>query len=205
MAIQYQINSIKNVPGSKGERKYIKLHTSRSKSDKELYAHTEKVAGIRRGEVKDVMSAMQDYMVELLTGGINFYLPEIGYFSLSVELTDKGDEESASNKSSKKKVRVRGINFKPEKSLMERIQQEADFELSDYSTNSYRYKEEELCEKIKENFTQSQYLTINSLCKNFNLKRHVANRWLNHFLETGFLVKIGSGRIPVYVLAEEEK
>ncbi len=201
MAIQYEINSIKNVPGSNEERKFVKLHMGRCNSDQVLYEHSERFAGVKRGLVKLVMSTMQDYMVEMLTGGIKFHLPEIGYFTLAVELVDE-DSEVSSGKSPKGKIAVRGLNFTPEASLIRRIREGARFESSPYSTNSSIYNEVEMRKKIIEYLVKEKYLTRKAMKACFNLHQYAAYKWLNHFTETGLLVKQGPPHSPIYVLAE---
>ncbi len=203
MAIQYEINTLKNIPGSEEGRKYVKLHIQRHDGDHVLYEHSEKFSGVKRGTIKNVMSTMQDYMVEMLTDGIRFHLPEIGYFTLSVELVDKGTDNSSSKGTSKQKVRVRGINFKPDTALMERIRQQTKFELANYSIKSQSYEEEELRKKIVEYFTANRILTRKAMFHAFDLKQYAATKWLNHFCETGFLIKQGTDRHPSYVLGNQ--
>ncbi len=204
MAIQYEIDTLKNIPGSEEERKYVKLHMRRHDGDRVLYEHSEQFVGVKRGTIKNVMSTMQDYMVEMLTDGINFHLPEIGYFTLSVELVEKGDDNPPSKGTSRQKVRVRGINFKPDAALLERIQQEAKFERAEYSIRSCSYTEEELRKEITDFLSKNRILTRKDMLIAFNLKQYAATKWLNYFCETGFLIKQGTDRHPSYVLGKEQ-
>lgn len=130
--------------------------------------------------------------------GRRFYIPEIGYFSMSASL--EMPEENPDKKITGKEVRITGINFRPEAKLMEEVQRNVHFVRSRYSNQSTKYSEEKLLAKIKEYLQENRYITTRIMRIHFGLTPYMAQKWLNHFCEKGIMEKEGTQHAPIYFL-----
>lgn len=130
--------------------------------------------------------------------GRRFYIPEIGYFSMSASL--EMPEENPDKKITGKEVRITGINFRPEGKLMEEVQRNVHFVRSRYSNQSTKYSEEKMLENIKEYLQKNRYITTRILRILFGLTPYMAQKWLTHFCEKGIMVKEGTPHAPIYFL-----
>ena len=135
--------------------------------------------------------------------GARFYLPQVGYLSLSV--TTVLPEGKSMDKVTANNIRLRNINFKPTAELLNEVRKDVRFERSKYTTKSRRYTEEQLWDKIVAFIKENVYICRRDLEYNFYLRQQTALKWLKHFTEKGLLVKEGARNAPLYFLAEDNR
>ncbi len=171
-------------------------------SASQLENSIESSCSLTKGDVEAALSALREQMLSELSQGNRFYIPNIGYFSLSVDL-DMPDGKSV-DKARGDYISVRNIKFRPDTSLLQEVKTRARFERAQFSTKSKVFTEEEMLEKIKEYLSANSYINRRAMETLFNLRQSTALKWLRHFTETGVLRKEGERNYPVYFLNNRE-
>lgn len=200
MSIKYEIQSIQNSQGTGQERSFARIFENEQMSARQLEEQIQSSCSLTKGDVEATLSALHDYMISELSKGNRFYIPSIGYFSLSVDLDMP--EGKPADKARADCLSVRNIKFRPEASVLQEVKKNVRFERANFSTKSKVHTEEKMLEKIRE------YLSVNS-CINrrtmemlFGLRQNAALKWLKHFTDTGVLRKEGAKNSPVYFIGE---
>ena len=198
MELKYDIYSIQNASGTDERRKYVRLKQHEPLTAKDLETKIQNRCSLTKGDVAAVLCELRDIAVEEFSQGRRFYIPEIGYFSLSVGL--EMPEDNPDKKITGKEVRLTGINFQPEKKFIEEVRRNIKFVRSRYSSQSTQYTEEKLLAKIKEYIETNRYITCKIMRIQFGLTQYTAQKWLNHFCDKGIMVKDGTPHSPIYFL-----
>ena len=161
MDLKYDIYTIKNSQGTGENRQYVRL-VQHEPIDRQGVgsSHSESVLA-HQGDVAAVLRELHDICVQEFTMGRRVHIPELGYFSLSASL--EMPEEQPDRKITGKEVRLAGINFRPESSLMYEVERGMHFIRSEYTTQSSQYTEEKLLEKIKEYLEENRFITTRAL------------------------------------------
>lgn len=199
MAIKYEIHDIENVAGTGKKRSYVQLKTAKAKTVDELADILAHSCSITKSDVLAVMTELCHVAVDELSGGNRFYIPEIGYLSLSagnipVDKLPKG-------KISGKDIFLRNLNFHPEKKFIRMIQDKVRFEKSKYSSVSANYSKETLWQQIEAYLTENRHITRRQMCEHFGLTDYKAKQWLEKFVADGRIVKDTFGKQQIYSLA----
>lgn len=198
MSIKYEIHSIQNAQGTGKERHYAHIYEQPAMTPQQLASRIQDSCSLTKSDVEGTVSALREAMIRELEQGHRFYIPKIGYFSLSVglEIPDgkpidkvRGDD-----------IKVRNINFQPEASMLQEIKSHSRFEHAEFSTLSKKQSEESLLKKITVFLSKNKCLTRRDMELEFGLRRSTAYKWLKHFTETGVLKKEGTWTSPVYFL-----
>lgn len=200
MELKYDIYTLSNSQGTGENRQYVRLVQHEPMTAKELETTIQERCSLTKGDVAAVLSELHDLCVRAFTEGRRFYIPEIGYFSLSAGL--EMPEDKPDKKITGKEVRITGINFRPESSILDEVKQRVHFVRSKYSNQSTKYSEEKLLAKIKEYLQENRYITCRMMRVLFGLTQYTAQKWLNHFCDKGILVKDGTPKSPIYFLSK---
>ena len=196
MSIKYEIQSIKNSQGTGEERHFARIFEQSPMSAQQLESHIEASCSLTKGDIEATLSALRETMVRELSQGNRFYIPSIGYFSLSVE-TDM-PEGRPIDKVRGDRIGVRNIKFRPDAAMLQEIKGNVSFERATFTTKSANLTEESLLAKLKEFLTANNCITRRDMEREFGLRQSVALKWLKHFTETGVLIKGGAKNSPVY-------
>lgn len=200
MSIKYEIQSIKDVQHTGRERRFARIYEQEPMTQAELEMRIQNNCSLTRGDVVAVLKALRDCMQHDLAQGRRFYMPEIGSFSLSVDL-DMPDDMPDS-KARADYISVRGIRFRPETSLLSGVRHGTSFERATFSSKSRLYTEEELVASLRQYFTEHKCLMRRDLERLFGLRQTSALRWLRRLTASGLLRKEGARTAPVYFLNE---
>lgn len=198
MELKYDIYSLHNSQGTGENRQYVRIVQHEPMTEKQLQEKIQNRSSLTKGEVAAVLAELHDLLVEEFSMGRRFYIPEIGYFSISASL--EMPEENPDKKVTGREVRITGINFRPEGKLLEKIQSKVHFVRSRYTNQSTQYTEEKILEKIKEYIHENRYITTRMMRILFGLTPYMAQKWLTHFCEKGIMVKEGPQRAPIYFM-----
>ena len=201
MDLKYDVYTITNAEGSGEERKYVRLKQHEAMTASELEATIQQRCTLTKGDVAAVFTELHDIVVSEFSMGRRVYVPKLGYFSLAVNL--EVPEDNPDKKITGKEVRLRGINFRPEAGLLREIEKRVHFVRSEYTGRSNIYTEEKLWTVLQEFFQENRYLTISLMRMKFGLSRHMAQKWIDHFIAKGLLVKDGTPRSPIYFLNDK--
>lgn len=196
--VKYEIQNIENAQGMGVSRPFIRLHQGRAMTADELADKLAASSTLTAADMKAVMSELCHYAKEELAAGHRFYLPEIGYLSLSVSNTPPS--EKSDGKLTGRDIYLRNIDFRPEAKFLKEIRRNVHFEKSKYSKLSKRYTEDEMWQKIEDYLSENPYLTTSLMCSQFGLSKYMAAQWLTRFVDTGQLVKDGIQRMSLYFL-----
>ena len=176
MELKYDIYMLNNAQGTGEKRQYIRIVQHEPMTEKQLQEKIQSRCSLTKGDVAAVLAELHDLMVEEFSLGRRFYIPEIGYFSMSASL--EMPEENPDKKITGKEVRITGINFRPEGKLMEEVQRNVHFVRSRYSNQSTKYSEEKMLENIKEYLQKNRYITTRILRILFGLTPYMAQPFL---------------------------
>ena len=198
MSIKYEIQSIKNAQGKGEERLFARIFEQETMTSNELESQIQANCSLTRGDIAATLKALRDCMRHELSTGRRFCLPEIGYFSLSVDLNMPDD--TPTDKARADYISVRNINFRPDASLLADVRRTARFERAKFSTKSRQYTEEELVARLRDYFARNNCLTRRDLEREFGLRQSTALLWLRRLTEKGVLKKDGVRTAPVYFL-----
>ena len=190
MELKYDIYTI--------SRQYVRIIQHEPMSEKALQERIQNRCSLTKGDVAAVLAELHDIAVQEFSEGRRFYIPEIGYFSLSASL--EMSEDKPNKKITGKDVRITGINFRPEAKLLQEVQRQAHVVRSKYTSQSAPYTEEKLLAKIQEYLKTNRYITASIIRFQFGLTQYTTQKWLKHFCEKGILVKDGTPRSPIYFL-----
>ena len=157
MELKYDIYTLNNAQGTGEKRQYVRIVQHEPMTEKQLQEKIQNRCSLTKGDVAAVLAELHDLMVEEFSLGRRFYIPEIGYFSMSASL--EMPEENPDKKITGKEVRITGIKFRPEGKLMEVVQRNVHFVRSRYSNQSTKYSEEKMLENIKEYLQKNRYIT----------------------------------------------
>lgn len=202
MDLKYDVYTITNAEGSGEERKYVRLKQHEAMTASELEATIQQRCTLTKGDVAAVFTELHDIVVSEFSMGRRVYVPELGYFSLAVNL--EMPEDNPDKKITGKEVRLRGINFRPETGLLREIERNIHFVRSEYTGRSNSFTEEKLWTVLQQFFQENRYLTISLMRMKFGLSRHMAQKWIDHFIDKGLLVKDGTPRSPIYFLNDKQ-
>ena len=196
MSIKYEIHSIKNAKGTGKEQEFVRIFENQPQTDRQLEIYIQDSCSLTKGDIQATLMTLRDCMIRELSHGNRFHIPEIGYFSLSVDLNlpdgkplekVRGDD-----------ISVRNIKFRPDAAMLQEIKGNVSFERATFTTKSANLTEESLLAKLKEFLTASNCITRRDMEREFGLRQSVALKWLKHFTETGVLTKGGAKNSPVY-------
>ena len=202
MDLKYDVYTITNAEGSGEERKYVRLKQHEAMTASELEATIQQRCTLTKGDVAAVFTELHDIVVSEFSMGRRVYVPQLGYFSLAVNL--EMPEDKPEKKVTGKEVRLRGINFRPEAGLLQEIDRNVHFVRSEYTVRSNVFTEKKLWTVLQEFFQENRYLTISLMRMKFGLSRHMAQKWIDHFIDKGLLVKDGTHRSPIYFLNDKQ-
>ena len=198
MQLKYDLYTINNAMGSGKSRRYVRLILREPLTARELEAAIEKRCSLTKGDVAAVLAELRDLCVQAFIEGRRFYIPEIGYLSLAASLNV--DDNNADRKVTGNDVRIAGINFRPEASLVKEVSQGVRFVRTKHSNQSSQYTEQQMSEQVKAYLKEHNYITCKIMRTQFEVTQYLAQKWLNRFCNAGVIAKEGVPRFPLYVL-----
>lgn len=200
MGIKYEIQSIKNSQGSGKEREFARIYENPPMTAGQLESRIQASCSLTKADVKAALSALREYMIRELSCGNRFYIPSIGYFSLSVSLGMSDDKPAGKVRGGD--IKVRNIKFRPDASMLQEIKDKVNFERATFTTKSKELTEEAVLTKITEYLSANKCINRRELETLLGLRQNTALKWLKHFTEKGVLKKVGKWNSPVYLLSE---
>lgn len=147
-----------------------------------------------KGTIKGIIDDMVDIIAELLSKGETISLEEFGTFRLSIGTNANITPDIPYNK---RNVIIRGINFQPDKALMEAIGT-PKFQTCPRNASATAMSQDQLRHALLEYFKTHDHITRSQFENLYKLKRTTAYVRLKAFVDSGFLIKIGSNRDTKY-------
>lgn len=199
MELKYDLYPIKNAVGAGEDRQYVRLVQQKPMNSLQLQEAIQQRCSLTKGDVAAVLSELHDQCVQAFCEGRRFYIPGIGYFSLSVGL-EMSQDNAETKKATGREVKLNGINFRPEAEVLKEVERKISFVRTKNSKQSVQYTEEQMITMVKEYFRSNRYITCRTMRTQFGLTQYAAYRWLQQLCDKGVLVKDGTHRSTIYFL-----
>lgn len=203
MNVNYDIYIINNASGQNKTRKYVQLKQADPMTETELQKTIQSHCSLTKGDVAAVLTELHDIVIREFAMGRRVYIPGLGYFSMSAEI-------DALNKNSEKKItgkeiRLRRINFRPEKGIMSELKRSVCFVRTKRSSKSNEYTENQILVRMEEYLHKNRFITCSIMRRMFGLTQYTAQKWLNLFVEKNVIQKDGTRRFPIYFLNTKDE
>lgn len=196
MSINYEIHTINNSQGSGTARHFARIVEGSPMSAQQLECLIQDNSTLKKGDIEATLSELREQMVRELSQGHRFYIPNVGYFSLSVKLDADG---KAVEKVSGSDLRLHNINFRPEASLLHEVGSSVRFRRASVTSKSVVYDEQQLLTLLTDYLSANYVITCREMQRQFGLRETAARKWLKHFVEIGVIRKEGARNAPVYI------
>ena len=196
MSILYDVYEIENAAGNGENRNFVRPLYGNTMSRRQLCDSISRNCSLKPSDIEATLTELGEVICEKLAEGHRFYLPEIGYFSLKVNV--KRNEEK--QKIDGNHLMVRSVGFTPEKTLVSRLRERVSFQKAKKTMRSRKYTDEEISGMIRSYLYEHSVITRRTMENVFNLRESKALRWLSRLVELGVIVKIGNKNSPIYQL-----
>lgn len=198
MSINYEIHTINNSQGSGAARHFARIFEGSPMSAQQLERLIQDNSTLKKGDIEATLSELREQMVRELSQGHRFYIPNVGYFSLSVKLDADG---KAVEKVSSGDLRLHNINFRPEASLLQEVSSKVRFRRARLTSKSVVYEEKQLLSLLMDYLAANHFITCRTMQRQFGLRETAARKWLKRFVEQGVIRREGARNAPVYIKA----
>lgn len=198
MELEYELKTIENAKGEGHGQRYVSLRQAEPMNAEQMEREIESATTLTAADVRGVLAVLHDMIVRDLSQGRRVHLDGIGYLSLSAGLALAADD---GHKVTGKDVYLRGVNFRPEDRLVDAIRGNVSFRRGKRASKSAAYTADELWEKVKAYISIHRFITVNAMREQFALSRRKASDGLAAMVADGRLVKAGSQRRQIYLLA----
>lgn len=198
MAIKCEIRTIENADGNGGRHEYVRLIQPNMMTAEQLGRDIENSCTLTQADINGMMAALRHIMIRELSYGNRVYLPSIGFFRLSAQISKSDDD--AKQKLTGSDIRLKGIVFRPERSIVDEIRQRIRFSVKSESRLSAQFDETELWSKVEAYIQQNRHITTNEMSRLCGMSMYMARKWLTAFTEQGRLLKSGTRHLAVYYL-----
>jgi predicted histone-like DNA-binding protein len=193
------ISWYENPNNEEGGEKKKKLHPrivlNGNLTTEEMIRNVSESSTLTPGDVKASLMELSKLLAQGLCSGKRVHVDGFGYFTPVVEATDV---VTAETKRRGGKVKLKGINFVPDKELKSQFAT-IHFHESNVAVHSNKISEEEIDRRLTAYFAEHPFLTraeFQTLC---GLTRTTAIVQLRRLREEGKLDNVGRSNSPVYV------
>ena len=157
--------------------------------------------------IRGVLDTLAVVMKNYLPMGHTMKIDNLGVFSLSLEFTDEKAEKDSQQETSESKkkyhhVRVKGMNFKVDKKLVDDINKENSFERTTGNpTSPSPYSHEERLQRALTHIDKHGFITLQEYANLNRLSRSEASRELSKLVSnpTSGITAKGAGSHKVWV------
>lgn len=154
---------------------------------------------LSRGNAKAALNDLAEVMAELLGEGKTIYIPMLGSFKLSIGTDAEIHPDSSRRMQS---IVVRGVNFQPDKQLMDAIGNPT-FQWKPTTGVAIAPTVSQLIPRLNDYFQKHDSITRAEFEHMFRLKRTTAYKRLKELIDKGVIEAVGNGRETRYVGKDE--
>jgi predicted histone-like DNA-binding protein len=155
-------------------------------------------SSLSEGDLKAALSLLSEVVGECLGEGRRVQLEGLGYFTPTLT-TLKPVKVDTKRKGAK--VGLKTVRFRPDKALMDNIEDEMHFTQTNMPNRSSKLSETEVDMRLKEYFATHKYLTRQQFQRECDMVRSTAAARLKQLREAGKLENIGTRNQPLYIPA----
>ena len=164
---------------------------------KTILKRIEARCSLTAGDVMAVLSELNDVIGEELQNGRQVHLQGLGYFAPTLSV-DGEVTEDMKLQIRNRKVRFKGVSFRPDKELRASIG-EPELKQTRWEAHSQAHTPEEIERLLSTFFADHLFLTRRELQFLLNIKKSAACDLLKTLIEEGKLMNKGTIHQPVYV------
>ena len=195
MAIVYDWYENPNAEGESEERGLHPRPLLNGKvSMEQLYYRVHERSSLSVGDAKSAIDTLTQLCGEELREGREVHIEGLGYFSPTLEATQKVTRKT---KNKHLKLRLKGVSFRPDIRLKAALAG-ATATQSKYTRHSLRLSEVEIDMRLKEYFTEHELLLRIDFQELCGMARTTANNHLQRLQKEGKLTNVGRRAQPIY-------
>ena len=177
-------------------KSYVRVISKRLVSEKTFNEEISRASSLTPGDVLGALSALCDTLIDHLSEGEKVKLPGIGTFSLIAECPDDFNNEGTYYPS--RQIKVRSINFRPDRDLVTKINGKTDFQHYRYSLHSASHTKEEELQILKKALVGGRSRTLKELAGELEYNPVKANYRIKQLVDEGYLLCTGTKNIYYY-------
>ena len=167
---------------------YPKLLVYNQIGNEKIVDAFQKFAQMQPGPVTGVLRALPEILQRYLTEGHTVKIDGLGTFSLSLEFDDEKPAEitGKGEETGYRHVRVKSINFNPDREFLHSVQAEAEMERAETDVRRLEkspYTREERLQRALNHLRTHSFITLNEYANMNGLKRTAASLELNSLAE----------------------
>lgn len=195
MAIVYDWYENPNAEGESEERGLHPRPLLNGKvSMEQLYYRVHERSSLSVGDAKSAIDTLTQLCGEELREGREVHIEGLGYFSPTLEATQKVTRKT---KNKHLKLRLKGVSFRPDIRLKAALAGVTATQ-SKYTRHSLRLSEVEIDMRLKEYFTEHELLLRIDFQELCGMARTTANNHLQRLQKEGKLTNVGRRAQPIY-------
>lgn len=180
----------------KEQRKYHpRVVTSGRVNTEQLARDIQQECSLTRSDVKAMLAALADKMVQYLSEGKRVYLEDIGYFKVNLQCNQ---EVTTIDDKGVGKVSFKSISFRADERLKKAMNSTKIYR-SNLKQHSMPLTNEEIEAKLTEHFATNAVITRREFQFLCQLLKSTACRIIKRLVDEGKLKNIASSRSPVYM------
>ena len=162
-----------------------------------LAKQIEMATSLTEGDVKATLTALSQAVAHAFAMGEQVHLDGLGYFTPTLTTEGKVTEEMSLRERSRK-VRFKGISFRPDRELQSHMGP-ISFSCVSRGESPGLPTDEELEAKLTDYFSSQAYLTRRKLEALCGIRTTTAVRLLRRLLDEGYLKNDGTRQQPIYL------
>lgn len=195
MAVKYDFYETP-APDGRKEKKSLHVRILPGKTvDSETLAQTiHQRSTFNVGEVKAVITALRDLMIETMQEGNRIHLDGIGYFQMTATCQPVESEKEIRAES----VQCKSIAFRPEKDFKRALSARAHFVRAAIKKHSNNTSSADIDKLLTDYFASNNHITRTEFERLTHLTKMTACRRLKLLVDEGRLQKEGVYRSPIY-------
>lgn len=200
MAFRYDLHENPNTRGTNKTRYHARPANNNTISGEKLIEHMAVHCGISSAIISSVLQTMSSVLVEYLSEGDSIHIPGLGTVQASLSCPETRTM-SATRAGS---IRIKTINMRAEKALVEKVAENTKFVRTRFKTHSVEYDDITFLTLIYKFFDTHDFITRKNLELEFGLQSRTANNRLNKLVKDGVLKNASHDpHHPIYVLTEK--
>lgn len=199
MSIQYDIfkNSLKTEDEAMLQAQFVSQGTI---TTEKLIAWMSKIAGYHPGQIKGILTTLNDAVLDFLEDGYEVQLGELGYFSVSLTSRQVKDRKEIRAES----VRFKKLNFRASSQTRNRLKSAKIERVDTPVKRSVSISREDRIARIKKILSGKPFITRAEYMRITGVLKDKALSDLKSFIEEGWLDKYGAGKTIVYLLKKDQ-
>lgn len=199
--IKFDVYANPNAKNEEDDKFYhVRVAGSKTVDFEEVLEDMSSRSTVTSTDIVAVLDGLSHTLIRTLKNGNRIHIKGLGYFSVSITAPQTNKPKTIT----RKKVSVKGIDFRPEKELLEKLKATAQFEYVKEKNHSQDYSDIEIQGILTEYFKDHRSITRTTFQNICGLTRSTAVRRLKTFTTTTYPMLINEGvkNAPVYVPAK---